>query len=431
MKLFYIISLLYFLNIESFFFKKNYISSKKNFKNNMINPIDHELINNKNINESFNINLHNKLNNKTQFYKFGLYPVLLPPNENGELTWYPIGLPNDFNSYIPQKVTIRDINYSVWKDKNGTYYSLRDACSHQGASLSKGCIKDNLIMCPYHAYSFDGNNGNLESIPYYETKYNENFNINSYKVIEKKGLVYMNTIPIRNNIIKDEIDENKIWIEPEAYNNTFKEVILKKHFSNYAKLVSVNSLDICHISFVHTFGNKKSPNPLNDPMIEKINDNKYHFKTTYQYKTGPESIVNRFFNFDKLIVENEFILPHTTVARVKFGDYESTIITNALPVSKFETKLYVKAYRNYWYTNPVDDIFSIINPFLYITNSIGNYITKNTMEKTLNEDKQIIDNIDKYDYESMHGKFSIKFDKLSNLYKHYYKRFYENGKNEI
>jgi len=76
-------------------------------------------------------------------------------------------------------------------------------------------------------------------------------------------------------------------------------------------------------------------------------------------------------------------------------------------------------------------MFSIINPFLYITNSIGNYITMNTMQKTLNEDKQIIDNIDKYDYESMHGKFSIKFDKLSNLYKHYYNRFYENGKKEI
>jgi phenylpropionate dioxygenase-like ring-hydroxylating dioxygenase large terminal subunit len=359
------------------------------------------------------------------FYKFGINPVLLPPNENGELTWYPIGIPSDFNNIEPKKIKIRNMNYSIWKDKNGKYYSLRDACSHQGASLSKGCIKNNLITCPYHGYKFDGNNGNLESIPYYEIKNNEKFNINSYKIIEKKGLVYMNSVPITNNMTMDLIDENKIWIEEEAYDDTCKEVILQKEFLNYAKLVSVNSLDICHISFVHTFGNKNSPNPLNDPVIEKINDNKYHFRTTYQYKTGSNSIVSRFFNFDNLIVENEFILPHTTVARVKFGNYKSTIITYALPVSNFETKLYVKAYRNYWYNNNTN------NPFLYIINLIGNYITKNTMEKTLNEDKKIIDNIDKYDYESMHGKFSIKFDKLSNLYKHYYKRFYENGKNEI
>ena len=367
----------------------------------------------------------------TQYYKFGNNPILLHPNENGELTWYPIGTPNDFNSYIPKKIKIRDINYSVWKDKNNTYYCLRDACSHQGASLSNGCIKNNLIVCPYHGYEFNGKNGDLESIPFYEKNYNKNFNVNSYKIIEKKGLVYINTIPISDNITIESIDENKIWIEPEAYNNSFKEVILKKQFLNYAKLVSINSLDICHISFVHTFGNKNNPNPLNDPVIEKIDDNKYHYKITYKYKTGQNSIVSRFFYYDSLIVENEFILPHTTVARVKFGNYVSTIITNALPISKYETKLFVKAYRNYWYTNPIDDIFSIINPFMYITNEIGNYITTNSMEKTLNEDKEIIDNIDKYDYESMHGKFSIKYDKLSNLYKYYYKKFYENGLNEI
>jgi phenylpropionate dioxygenase-like ring-hydroxylating dioxygenase large terminal subunit len=362
------------------------------------------------------------------YYKFGLYPRLDSPNENGELTWYPIGLPGDFNSYTPKRITIRDVNYSIWKDKNNTYYALRDACSHQGASLSKGCIRNNKITCPYHGYEFDGSNGNLTSIPYYTTKYNDNFNMNYYNVIEKKGLVFLNTVPLKNENVSKFIDTTKIWVEPEAYNNTFKEVILTKKFHNYAKLVSVNSLDICHISFVHTFGNKNSPNPLNEPVIEKVNDNKYHFKITYQYKSGTGSIVSKIFNIENLTVENEFILPHTTIARVKFGDFVSTVVTNAVPTSKFETKLFVKAYRNYWYTYPDNDIF---NPFLYITNYFGNYITSDLMKKTLNEDKEIIDNIDKYDYESMHGKFSIKFDKLSNLYKHYYKKFYENGKKEI
>ena len=53
------------------------------------------------------------------------------------------------------------------------------------------------------------------------------------------------------------------------------------------------------------------------------------------------------------------------------------------------------------------------------------------MDKTLEQDKAVIDYIDTYDYESMHGKFNIKYDKLSNLYKQYYKKFYESGKNEI
>jgi phenylpropionate dioxygenase-like ring-hydroxylating dioxygenase large terminal subunit len=363
-------------------------------------------------------------NNKPTYYKFASNPTLQPPNENGELTWYPIGTDRSFSYNYPSKVTVRGINYAIWKNRNGTYYGIRDACSHQGASMSGGCINNNIITCPYHSYKFDGITGHLTSIPSYTTKCNQLFNINSYKVIEKKGLVYLNTVPLTENNT-DLIDPTYIWIEPEAYNNTFKSVILNKKFLNYAKLVSINSLDICHISTVHTFGNKRSPNPLNDPLVEKINDNKYHFKIEYVYKTGPNSIVAKFFEMDEITVENEFVLPHTTVARVKFGKYTSTIVTTAQPISNFITILYVKAYRNYWYSIPN------LNPLSYIENYIGNYITENTMEKTLNEDKLIIDNIDTYNYESMHGKFSIKYDRLSNLYKHYYKRFYENGKSEI
>jgi len=362
------------------------------------------------------------------YHKLGKHPKLEAPNENGELTWYPIGLPNDFTSYKATLIKIRDINYAVWKDKNGTYYCVRDACSHQGASLSKGKIINDLIICPYHAYEFNGTNGNLHEIPHYKIKNNENFNVNSFKVIEKKGLVYLNTVPLIGNVSSTMLDENKIWVEPEAYNNSFKEVILQKKFLHYAKFVTVNSLDICHISYVHTFGNKNSPIPINNPIIEKVNDNKYHFKVKYQYIAGENSLVSKIFNFKELEIENEFILPHTTVARVKFGPYTSTIITTAVPISKFITKLYVKSYRNYWYVNPLNNLY---NPFYYLINNIGNYITTDMMDKTLEQDKAVIDYIDTYDYESMHGKFNIKYDKLSNLYKQYYKKFYENGKNEI
>ena len=106
-----------------------------------------------------------------------------------------------------------------------------------------------------------------------------------------------------------------------------KVLFINQIFKTYPRIVTENSLDIMHIAFVHTFGNKNSPNPLNEPVIEKINDNKYHFKITYQYKSGTGSIVSKIFNIENLTVENEFILPHTTIARVKFGDFVSTVVT--------------------------------------------------------------------------------------------------------
>ena len=140
------------------------------------------------------------------------------------------------------------------------------------------------------------------------------------------------------------------------------------------------------------------------------------------------SLVHKIYNFDNIVVENEYVLPHSTVARVIFGNYTSTIITHALPVSKFKTILFVKAYRSYWsYDLSNEKNYNLLYPFLYLINIFGDNLTHNTMYSTLKQDKAIVDYIDKTNYESMHGKFSIMYDMFSNHYKNNYKIFYEDG----
>lgn len=362
----------------------------------------------------------------TNYYNFGSNPRLDSPNDHGELTWYPIGLPTEFNYKKPIKVTIRDINYIIWKDKNG-YYGLRDACSHQGSSFQEGCLNDDTISCPYHGYIFNGTFGKLIKIPKLEIKKNSCYNVNSFKVVEKNGIVFMNTVPItleNYNII----DPKYIWLEPEATDPTQKAIYITENFEHYAKFITVNSLDICHIGFVHTFGNRQNPIPISNSNIQKCNDSSFHYKINYEYLSGTKSIVNKIYNFNKINVENEYIQPHTTVARVLFGNFTSTIITIAQPISRFNTRLYVKAYRNYWYFNNSTNIFEKIHNTLI--NKIGNLFTYYTMFETLKQDKRIVDNIDKNDYHTMHGTFSIKYDMMSNHYKHQYKKYFE-GENTI
>jgi phenylpropionate dioxygenase-like ring-hydroxylating dioxygenase large terminal subunit len=358
------------------------------------------------------------------FYHFNVFPRLETPNDYGQLTWYPIGFSKDF-SKSPTQVTIRDTNYIVWKDKN-TYYGLRDCCSHQGSSFLLGKTYKNTISCPYHGYVFNGVNGELLDIPKLSCLSVKNHNIESYKVVEKGDIIYFNTIPAINNEIKSKIDKSKIFVEPEYYDKNQKVVYLSENFEHYGKFISVNSLDICHIGFVHTFGNKKNPNPLNTSNIIKLNDTDFHYKIKYLYLAGKDSLVNKIYNFSEILVENEYILPHTTVARVIFGPYTSTIITHALPISKFKTKLFVKAYRSYWsYDLDNNKNHHLFFPLLVLINKLGDLFTKNTMYTTLKQDKLIVDFIDKKDYESMHGKFSIIYDKFSNHYKNNYKKYYE------
>jgi phenylpropionate dioxygenase-like ring-hydroxylating dioxygenase large terminal subunit len=367
-------------------------------------------------------------NNKTSFYKFGTNPRLEFPNEQGQLTWYPIGFSSDFG-IKPTKVTIRDVNYAVWRDKN-TYYGIRDCCSHQGSSFLLGDVCKNTITCPYHGYMFDGATGELMDIPKLQYAESQNHNIDCFKVVNKGDVIYFNTVPIRNNDMREKVSEDLIFVEPEFYNPAQKYVKLSENFEHYAKFVSVNSLDICHIGFVHTFGNKKQPNPQKYSNIMKINQMGTHYKIIYNYMAGENSLVNKIYNYTNIVVENEYILPHSTVARVKFGPFSSTIITHALPISKFKTKLFVKAYRSYWYTNLKEyNNNLILYPFLYIINELGDYITLRTMVETLKQDKSIVDFIDKLDYKSMHGKFSIVYDMFSNHYKRLYKYLYESGEN--
>jgi phenylpropionate dioxygenase-like ring-hydroxylating dioxygenase large terminal subunit len=398
-------------------------------------------LNNKIIKSSLFLNVLNSINNKnkvldenkilqekkqTMFYHFNLFPRLDFPNEKGQLTWYPIGFSKDFG-LKPKQITIRDTNYVVWKDKN-EYYGIRDSCSHQGSSFMLGETCKNTITCPYHGYIFDGSNGELVEIPKLEYINSELHNIDCFKVVEKGDIIYFNTIPIKNEEMKNKIDENMIFIEPEYFDKEQRSVCLQEDFEHYAKFVTVNSLDICHIGFVHTFGNKKNPNPLHNSKVLKMAEIDNHYKIIYKYIAGEKSLVNKVYKFDNIIVENEYILPHSTVARVLFGNFSSTIITHALPISKFKTKLFVKAYRNYWsYSLNNSTNFNLLYPLLYLINIFGDKFTENTMYTTLKQDKEIIDNIDKKDYISMHGKFSIVYDIFSNHYKNNYKNYYEDG----
>lgn len=45
--------------------------------------------------------------------------------------------------------------------ENGDTHAIEDACSHAGASLAEGKLKDGKIACPMHGYIFDVRTGKL------------------------------------------------------------------------------------------------------------------------------------------------------------------------------------------------------------------------------------------------------------------------------
>jgi phenylpropionate dioxygenase-like ring-hydroxylating dioxygenase large terminal subunit len=356
-----------------------------------------------------------------------IYPKLnineLSETDKYDLQWYVIGKKTDFIPNKSKKITIWSKNYVVWKDKNDSYFALDDVCPHKGASLSGGEIHNNCAVCPYHGYEFN-TNGTLVKVPGINFHSSPIYDVSKFAVVEKNGWVYLNTMAtntssdeintMSTNASSDEINtianntftQIKIFEEEEVSKNC-SVVFLEMDFNCYSRILSENSLDVMHIGFVHTFGNRKNPAPTKEYPPKLISP--YHYKTAYEYESGDDSIVKKVFGIKHLKIENEFILPHTTVARVIFGDYVSTVITFALPLSENKSRLFVKTYRNFW------------------DNEIGDSITRKLMYNTMLQDKLVVENIDS---NFMDGKFNMKYDKLQNTYKSFYKRFIHNYTNE-
>jgi nitrite reductase/ring-hydroxylating ferredoxin subunit/regulator of replication initiation timing len=306
--------------------------------------------------------------------------------------WYVVATANSFLCKNPQKVVIRDTPITIWKDNTNHYAAISDICPHRGASLSKGRIDKNLncVVCPYHTFKFNPT-GRMVQTPGSETvRNNDQYSLKTdvpyYEVKETNGWIYLRNTP-KYEILPYETT-NTMWVEPEAQYTNHRYVTLQQTFEADARTVTENSLDILHISEVHRFGNRNRPLPTS----EKIDE----------YMAGEESIPRRIFGETTLTVENEYILPHYTVARVKFGHFVNTIVTSALPIGDQKTKLFVKAYRDNWvFGNNALDI-----PF--------DLITKRLMKKTLNEDKTVIDSV--Y-FDHREGNFITKYDELTKLYR--------------
>ena len=321
--------------------------------------------------------------------------------------WYVIGETNSYCSTNPKKIIINDTPITVWKDNHDRYSGIYDVCPHRGASLSNGRIdkENNCVVCPYHTFKYNSHGRLVQTPGQKQLRGNDFYNYRTdvpyFKIVNLNNWLYLNKRPIFD-VKTDLPDQNTIWLEPEAGNESFRSISISKDFKMDARTVTENSLDILHISEVHTFGNKKRPLPISR-KLEKIAEG--HHKYTYEYEAGEDSMASKLFGKKQLTVENEYILPHYTVARVIFGDYVNTVITSALPINENETRLFVKTYRNNWVFNIpfVDDLFD--------------EVTKRMMDKTLREDKAVIEQI--Y-FKYRDGNYITKYDDLTKLYREDY-----------
>jgi phenylpropionate dioxygenase-like ring-hydroxylating dioxygenase large terminal subunit len=332
-------------------------------------------------------------------------------NQRFDMSWYVVAEKNEIHSKKPYKVSVWGKDYVIWKTAPNIYTALEDICPHKGAAFSIGTINNNRIVCPYHGYEFN-EMGNLTVVPGLCFQPSSIYNVPKFAVVEKNGWIYLNTWQVLSSTTDEDIRllSDRIFVEPELniqkevsnqLGNHMKVLFINQIFKTYPRIVTENSLDIMHIAFVHTFGNKIKPSPSHETPPKEIRPG--HWRTSYVYESGKDSMVSRFFKIKRIDIENEFVLPHTSIARISFGSgLINTVVTAACPINEHETKLFVKTYRNFLLFGFLDNWF------------------RDLMKDTLNQDKGVIESIKR---ENIDGKFNMKFDKLQNTYRTLYKKF--------
>ena len=318
--------------------------------------------------------------------------------------WYPLREIDDLDQRKINKCKIFDNEYVIYQNKESQWICHTNICPHQGADLSFGSLNNNKeIVCPYHGFVFD--DGLFRGI-----QNHENENEKSKKTTTKKYLQcmkLMKTVEYDNMLFISNDDEcsdyRSLYSPKETYDHTFRYIHGSRQInSNYLTLVE-NLLDNLHISFVHSFGSRMSL----PTKIRFLKVDKHHGKTTFEYKPNVNSI-SHMFTVNKeddddaagttanVVVENEFILPTSTITRVFFGkEHVKTVFTRCSPISDTECRLYWRLYRNYWVGNEVVD-------------KIGDSVMKVLMDQTLNEDIRILKNVN--DARRV-GKLNTKYDR--------------------
>jgi len=228
----------------------------------------------------------------------------------------------------PRRVSLRNKNYVVWRDKNYVPRIQSDVCRHRGASLSTGRVRDGCVECPYHGWKYTET-----SVTQPWSGISENF-MNEFNTWEKDGLLWVRPVGLQGS----EPPDVPHVTEP-GFNTAWFETTIKQS----AQLIIENGIDPCHASWVHA-------NPLGFGSDSERPTNVIQFGNmiAFDYVPNKDGMSTKLFGLDTTKNVHKFILPYTTWSDVIIhGGKVLTTYVTLCPVSDTETKMFVGFSQNF------------------------------------------------------------------------------------
>ena len=167
--------------------------------------------------------------------------------------WHPVAFADDVTAE-PVGVEILGEHLMVRRVGERILVTQR-YCPHRNADLTDGSIRDDVLVCPYHAWEFDGT-GVCRRIPAEPA---------SAPILRKADLRVYTTVVRHGTVwvcLDDDAPLTQLPAWPEASDPDYRWFRIEPlAIATSASRVIENFLDVAHFSFVHagTFGNGDSP----------------------------------------------------------------------------------------------------------------------------------------------------------------------------
>ena len=260
--------------------------------------------------------------------------------------WFPVAIASDLCD-APLSITLLDVRLVLYRTAGGVTAAL-DRCPHRGVPLSRGWIRKDEIVCPYHGLRFDAE-GACTAIPSQPgARPAGKMQLKTRPCVERFGLVWTSLA-----------SDSPLLPEFDAWERIgFQQIMCPSiDIAGAAGRQVEGFLDVAHFAFAHlgTFGDPDKP-VVPDYRVERtecgvraIYDSDISNFAPDQRDRAPEGFVwRRTF---------EVFPPFTARLIVDFPEQRQLWILNAVsPISARRIRMFCPQARDFDTDQPVEPV---------------------------------------------------------------------------
>jgi len=243
--------------------------------------------------------------------------------------WYVIAESHELTKNRVLQRRVLDQTLAVFRGSDGAPAVLRDRCLHRNAPLSAGRVRDGMLSCSYHGWTYDGR-GRVVSIP----SMGESGEHCSppFPAVERDGYVY-----VRMN--RDAPVDIAAFPMPHYGERGWKNLRLRNRFANDVSNCVENFIDIPHTAFVHRVLFRSSRGERLTATVSRGNGEVH---VLYRGERANLGVYSWFLNPGGRAVRHSdnFYAPNVTSVVYEIGARTFIITSQAVPVAAGETLVY-------------------------------------------------------------------------------------------